>query len=221
MAGMRRSRWIGALAGLMLFAAACGDSDDDSSTATDAPPADDATADDAAPATEVPATEAEAGTDAPGASEACPDAPFSGTIERTVESETSSGTHVAAARSDGEIVSAYAFYFGFGGAYTIYVGDHEIDSAGVGTETLTAPEDGMLATIFIQEEEEIAAGDVVGFSFVSIVDTGGGAELTGFGADEVTGQMTIIAVDDQRLCFRIESSDPQQEINGTVSAAIV
>ena len=222
MAGRRHTRWIGALAAIALVGAACSDSDDDSSSdepaATDAPAATDPPADELAD--EPAATDAPA--DEPVASGgACPDAPFTGTIERTVESETSSGSHPVAVRSDSELVSAYAYYFGFGGAYTIYVGDYQIDESTVGVDTLTAPEGGMLTTIFIQAEDEISAGQVVEFSFVSIVDTGGGAELTGFGADEVTGQMTIIEVTDEQLCFEIVSSDPQQEINGIVSAVVV
>ena len=148
-------------------------------------------------------------------------APFSGTIERTAESETSSGSHPTALRSDGELVSAYAYYFGFGGTYTVYVGDHDIDKGGVGSDTLTAPAGGMLATIFIQSEEELAAGDVVEFSFVPIVDTGGGAEVQGFGADEVVGNVTVIAVTDDVICFNIDTIDPQQRLVGTVSAEIV
>ena len=187
---------------LLLAAAACGDSGDDTA-ATVAP------------------TEAVEATERDDPAGACPDAPFSGTIERTVESETSTGSHPVAARSDGEIVSAYAYYFGFGGTYTVYVGDHQIDEGGVGSDTLTAPAGGLLATIFIQSEDEIAAGDVVEFSFVPIVDTGGGAEITGFGADEVVGQVTIVAVDDDEICFDIDATDPQQVIRGTVSAEIV
>ncbi|MGI9644404.1 MAG: hypothetical protein ACR2O6_03750 [Ilumatobacteraceae bacterium] len=222
MAGTRRTRWIAALAVVVLVAAACGDSDsDDSSAATDAPAATEAPADEPPADDEPTATDAPADTEPAASGDACPDEPFTGTIERTAESETSNGVHPVAVRSDGELVSAYAYYFGFGGAYTIYVGDYEIEEGAVGIDTLMAPHGGMLTTIFIQEQEEIAAGDVVEFSFVSIVDTGGGSELTGFGADEVTGQMTIIDVTDERLCFEIESSDPQQEITGTVSAVVV
>ena len=207
---MRTSRALGVIVAVAMVVAACGDDSDEA-------------ADTAASA----ATNAVAATDAPSATDAaadgaaCPEAPFTGTIERTVESETSSGVNPAAVRSDGELVSAYAYYFGLrSGSYTVYVGDHQMDEASVGNETLTAPEGGLLASIFIQERDPISAGQVVPFTFVSIVDTGGGPEINGFGADEVVGQMTIIAVDDDRLCFEIQSSDPQQEINGTVSAVI-
>ena len=159
-------------------------------------------------------------TEPAGSGGACPEAPFAGTIERTVASETGTGLHPVAARRDSELVSAYAYYFGFGGTYTVYVGDHEIDKGGVGSDTLTAPPGGLLATIFIQSEEELGAGDVVEFSFVPIVDTGGGAEIQGFGADEVVGQLTIIAVDDDEIFFDIDTTDPQQRITGTVSAEI-
>ena len=62
---------------------------------------------------------------------------------------------------------------------------------------------------------------MVEFSFVPIVDTGGGAEISGFGADEVTGAVTVLAVNDEVICFDINTTDPQQELNGTVSAKIV
>lgn len=183
-----------------LLVAACGDGGDDAAV--------------------TPGTAGASEATEPADTEACPAAPFTGTIERTAESETGSGTHPLALRSDGELVSAYAYYFGFGGTYTVYVGDHEIDSGGVGSDTLTAPDGDLLATIFIQSEEELTAGSVVEFSFVPIVDTGGGAEVNGFGADEVVGSVTVIAVTDDVICFDIDTSDPQQEIHGTVSAEI-
>jgi hypothetical protein len=194
-------RKISLVAVLALVIAGCGDSGDTAATEGT-----------------TQATTAE--TVAAAEADACPEAPFTGTIERTVESETGSGSHPVAFRSDGELVSAYAYYFGFGGTYTAYVGDFQIGEAGVGTDTLTAPSGGLLATIFIQSEEELEAGSVVEFSFVPIVDTGGGAEVNGFGADEVVGSVTVIAVTDDVICFDIDTSDPQQEIHGTVSAEI-
>ena len=198
-------RPLALLFAMALLAAACGNSGDEPGASAVLT----AVVDDTVAATEP--------TEAGGA---CPEAPFTGTIARTAESETSTGVHPVASRSDGELVSAYAYYFGFGGTYTVYVGDHEIDEDGVGSDTLTAPPGGLLATIFIQSEEELAAGDVVEFSFVPIVDTGGGAEIRGFGADEVVGAVTILAVDDDEICFDIDTTDPQQRLDGTVSAKI-
>lgn len=185
---------------VVLALAACGDSGD-----ADPPPAEPA-------ATTTTATAPEG---------ACPAAPFSGTISRTAEADTADGTHVAASRSDGELVAAYAYDFGVGGTYTVYVGDHDIDEGGVGAATLVAPPGGLLATIFLQSDAPLAAGTVLELSFVPIVDTGGGAVITGFGADELTGMVTVIAVEGDRLCFEIDTTDPQQRLEGVVSAEIV
>ena len=133
----------------------------------------------------------------------------------------SNGVHAAVSRTDGEIASAYAYSFGTGDTYTVYVGDHEIDRDGVGVDTLKAPSGGMLATIFLRASEQLVAGSVVDLDFVPIVDTGGGAEVGGFGPDDLTGSATVIGVDDDRICFEIDTSDPQQEVHGTVSAEIV
>ncbi len=202
-------RWAIALA-LALVVSGCGDAGDGAG----------------APATTAPAgTQAPVTTGSPATTAApegdCPAAPFTGTISRTVESETGDGIHVVASRSDGELMSAYAYDFGFGGTYTVYVGDHEIDAGGVGSDTLVAPQGGLLATIFLQSETALEAGTVLELGFVPIVDTGGGAVITGFGADELTGAITIIAVEDDRICFDIDTTDPQQRLDGTVSAELV
>lgn len=153
-------------------------------------------------------------------SSVCPAEPFTGSIERTAEAETGDGVHVAAKRTDAELMSAFAYDFGTGDIYTVYVGDYEIDREAVGDDTLVAPRDGLLATIFVMSDEPLVAGVSVDFSFVPIVDTGGGAQISGFGSDDVVGEITIIGLTDERICFEIDSTDPQQSISGVVSAEI-
>lgn len=207
---MRTKLWALGIVPLLLLAA-CGDDDGGDGEAAGTT-ADAGTTVDADTAT---TTGGAAGAD-------CPAEPFTGQISREVDDFSD---QPAGAATDGELVDAVAYPV-FGN-YTVYVGDHEVDrdqlaafSESISTDNaIVAPDGGLLATIFLFGEEEVAAGTELDLTQGSsvIVDAGGGASASTTGA---AGTATIIAVDDSHLCFDIDYTDELQTVQGTVSAEI-
>lgn len=155
----------------------------------------------------------------------CPDTLFDGEIVR--QDDGGSG-HVGASASGDDIVDAVAW--GSFGSYTVYVADHEIDTRPFedwdrgnfdGDSAIVADDGGLLVTIFLNPPDtRIEAGTVIDYAEyfgTPMIDTGGGAQMSGGDGD---GSVTVLAIDDDRICFEIDFDGTTQTIEGTVSARL-
>jgi hypothetical protein len=155
----------------------------------------------------------------------CPDTLFVGEI---VRQEGGDSVHVAASASGEDIVDAVAW--GSFGSYTVYLADHDIDTSPFedwdrgnfgGDSAVVADDGGLLVTIFLNPpDSRVEAGTVIDYADyfgTPIIDTGGGAQMAGGDGD---GRVTILAVDDDRICFEIDFEGSNQTVAGTVSARI-
>ncbi|WP_232680580.1 hypothetical protein [Nocardioides sp. R-C-SC26] len=126
--------------------------------------------------------------------------------------------------------SAAAVELSGGGAMTIYVGDYEIPTADVATETIAPPEGSHQASIFITTFDADArpAPLTSGMEITYTAETGAltfttmllaGAEMYGEAA-EASGTVTLTEVGDDALCFDVDYADQQKAMVGTVSAPI-
>jgi hypothetical protein len=152
----------------------------------------------------------------------CPTAIFTGEMSRQAAEE-----HVAAELSGDDIVDGIAYGYG-GSNYTIYIADHEIDRAifaeydqgNFSTDNAVVAEPGgVLATMFALGDS-LEPGTTIEYGSgtpAPIIDSGGGSRATTMGA---SGELVILGVDEERICFEVDYRDDLQAITGTVSAEI-
>jgi hypothetical protein len=201
--------------------AACGDdeSTDDAATDDTETTASDTDTTDATDGTD--GTETTDGTDGEGSGE-CAEPGLEGEVSRTAD-----GEHVEASITGDDVVDAVAYSYA-PGTYTIYVADHELDR-GVFEEydvgnfstdnAISADEGGVVASIFVTTTGDAAGTEITldGSTPSPIIDSGGGASASTMNP---SGTITVIAADDQQICFDIDYSDDFQTIAGTVSAEV-
>lgn len=122
-----------------------------------------------------------------------------------------------------------AVRLGGGSGYTVYAGDYELPTAGIGTATLRPPAGDHLASIFIAPVNqgqavpidpgtEVKAGNPEGSLALGVILYSG---KTGTGtASGVGGTATFEGVDAERLCLSIDYRDDATSLTGTVAADV-
>jgi hypothetical protein len=225
------------LTSVVLFGllAGCGDDDTDDagtddttdSTGTDGTGTDDTSTDDT-DATDDTSTDDTGGSDTSttaGGSETAADCPaeiFSGEISRQADEE-----QAAADLTGDDIVDGIAYGYARTN-YTIYIADHEIDRAvfaeydegNFSTDNAVVAEPGGVLTTMFAMGDALEPGTTITFGSTTpspIIDSGGGSRANTTGA---SGELTVLGLDDQRICFEIAYTDDLQTVSGTVSAEI-
>jgi hypothetical protein len=152
----------------------------------------------------------------------CSEVLFDGTISRAAD-----GGHRDASLTSADVVDAVAYRLGSN--HTVYLSNRPIDRSvfeaydrgEYSTENaLTAPTDGVLATVFLYGDDGVSAGTTIDVaSSVSglIVDAGGGPSANTLGEQ---GTITVIDATEDRVCFTIDYRDDLQQMSGTVSVPV-
>lgn len=152
----------------------------------------------------------------------CPAEIFIGEISRQAD-----GDQVEAALKGDDIVDGIAYGYAPDN-FTVYIADHEIDRAVFAEydeghfstdNAVKAEPGGVLVTMFAMGDP-LGPGTTAEFGAGTpspIVDSGGGPGATTVGA---AGELTVVGIDDERLCFEIDYHDDFQTVAGTVSTEI-